>query len=99
MATKKENLEQSQKALAEFFNLAKYLLSDDAPYDINEIPEDNQYYGKARCMSDDMGLDWNNMEHEDSNRLILNLLSDHYCAIQTDEAYVPVLTISFKKAE
>ena len=41
MATKKEVLEQSQKAIGDFFTLAKYLLGENAPYDINEIPKES----------------------------------------------------------
>lgn len=99
MATKKEVLEQSQKAIADFFNLSKYLLGDDAPYDVNEIPTDSLFYETARAISDEMKLDWDNMEHEDSNRVMLNLLSEYFCAIKPDDKYDAVLTISFKKAE
>ena len=48
MATKKEVLKQSQEAIGEFFKLAKYLFGDDAPYDINEIPEDSPFYERAK---------------------------------------------------
>lgn len=99
MATKKEVLEQSQKAIADFFNLSKHLLGDDAPYDVNEIPADSPFYETARAISDEMKLDWDNMEHKDSNRVMLNLLSEYFCAIKPDDKYDAVLTISFKKAE
>ena len=97
MSTTKELLAQSQKALAEFFGVAKYLFGEDAPLDVNEIPADSPYYEVAKEISDEMGLDWNKMSHEDSNRVMLNLLADYYDAIQVDENYVPVLSISFKK--
>ncbi len=99
MATKKELLEKSQKSFEDFINLSKYILCDDAPYDINEIPEDNQFYKTAREISDEMGLDWNKMSHDESNRVMLNLLSEYFCSIKTDDKYIPVLTISFKKSE
>lgn len=99
MATKKELLEQSQKAIADYFELSKYLFGDDAPQDVNEIPEDSPFYESAKAISDEMGLDWENMSHEDSNRVMLNVLSDCWFGIQTDEKYRPVLTISFQKVE
>lgn len=99
MATKKELLEKSQKAIADYFELSKYLFGDDAPQDVNEIPEDNPFYESAKAIADEMGLDWENMSHEDSNRVMLNILADYYFSIQTDDKYVPVLTISFKKVE
>lgn len=99
MATKKETLELSQKALADFFSVSKYLLGDEAPYDVNEIPADSPFYETARAISDEMNLDWDNMEHEDSNRVMLNLLSEYFCAIKPDDEYEAVLTISFKKVK
>lgn len=98
MATKKEALEQSQKAIAEYFQLSKFLFSDDAPNDINEMSTDSPFYETAKAISDEMGLDWDNMSHEDSNRVMLNILGEYYANIQSDDKYQPVLTISFQKS-
>lgn len=97
MATKKEALEQSQKALEEFFNLSKFLLGEEAPYDVNEIPEDHPFYEPARAIAEDMELDWEKMSHEDSNRVMLNLLSDYFLSIKPDGDYQTVLTVSFTR--
>lgn len=97
MATKKEVLEQSQKAIANFFQLSKFLFGEEAPYDVNEIPENNPHYESAKAISDEMELDWKNMSHDDSNRVMLNMLADAFAAIEPDEHYDAVLTISFKK--
>ena len=97
MATKKEALAQSQKALEEFFNLSKFLLGEEAPYDVNEIPEDDPFYEAAKNMAEDMELDWKEMTHEDSNRVMLNLLSEAFLNIKPDGDYKTVLTISFTK--
>lgn len=99
MATKKELLEQSQKAIADYFELSKYLFSEDAPQDVNEIPENSPFYESAKTIADKMGLGWEKMSHEDSNRVMLNLLGDYFFGIQPDDKYKPVLTISFQKAE
>lgn len=99
MATKKEVLEQSQKAIAEFFKLSQYLFGEDAPFDVNEIPEDHPFYESAKDIAEEMELDWKNMSHDDSNRVMLNMLADAFAAIQPDEKYDAVLTISFKKAK
>ena len=99
MATKKELLEQSQKALADYFELSKYLFGDDAPQDVNEIPADSPFYESAKAIADEMGFGWEDMSHEDSNRVMLNMLADYFFNIQTDEKYKPVLSISFQKAE
>ena len=97
MATKKELLEQSQQAIGEYFKLSDFLFGDSAPNDINELTTDNPYYETAKMLSDEMSLDWDNMTHEDSNRVMLNLLAEYYASIQTDEKYQPVLTITFQK--
>ena len=80
MATKKEVLEQSQKAIATYFQLSKYLFGEDAPEDVNEIPPENPYYESAKTISDEMGLDWDNMSHEDSIRVMLNMLADAFAS-------------------
>lgn len=99
MATKKEILQKSQEAIGNYFKLSKYLFGEDAPYDVNEIPEDNPFYEDAKAISDEMGLDWKNMSHEDSNRVMLNMVAEAFAAIEPDEHYDTVLTISFKKIE
>lgn len=99
MATKKELLEQSQQAFKDYMELSQYLFGEEAPMDVNEIPKDFKFYEPAKALADEMGLDWDKMSHEDSNRVMLNLLADAYTNIQTneDDEYIPVLTISFKK--
>lgn len=97
METKKELLEQSQKAMGEFMELARYLLSEDAPMEVTEIPEDNPFYQTARDIADDMGLKWDSINRGDNARVMLNLLSEYFCAIKPDADYEPVLTITFKK--
>lgn len=97
MATKKELLEKSQRAIGDFFELSKYLFGEDAPLDVNEIPSESPFYEPTKAIADEMQLDWETMSHEDSNRVMLNLLSDYFFKIQTDGKYKPVLTISFIK--
>lgn len=99
MATKKEVLQKSQEAIANYFQLSKFLFSEDAPYDVNEIPQDSPFYESAKAISDEMELDWENMSHEDSDLVMINMLTDAFAAIEPDEHYDAVLTISFKKAE
>lgn len=99
MSTKKEQLEQSQKAIGDYFSLSNYLFGDDAPLDVNEIPKDNRFYETAKAISDEMGLDWEKMSHDESNRVMLNLLSEYFYGIKPDDQYKPVLSVNFKKAE
>lgn len=99
MATKKEALQKCQEATVNYFQLSSFLFSEDGPYDVNEIPQDSPFYESAKAISDEMGLDWDNMSHEDSNRVMLNMLGDAFAAIEPDGDYDTTLTISFKKAE
>lgn len=99
MATKKELLEQSQKAIGEFFKISDFLLGDNAPYDINELEDDNPYYETAKELADEMEVDWEKMTHEESNRVVINLLAEYYARIQPDDKYKPVLSITFQKAK
>lgn len=99
MATQKEQLTQSQKAFADFMQLSKLLFGEDAPLDLNEMPTDSPFYSVAKEIADEMDVDWEKMTHEESNSLMLNLLSDYFNAINTSDDYDPVLTISFKKRE
>ena len=78
MATKKELLEQSQKAIGEFFQISDFLLGDNAPYDINELKDDSPYYETAKELADEMEIDWEKMTHEESNRIVVNLLAEYY---------------------
>ena len=97
MATKKELLEQSQKAIGEFFQISDFLLGDNAPYDINELKDDSPYYDTAKELADEMEIDWEKMTHEESNRIVVNLLAEYYARIQPDDKYQPVLSITFQK--
>lgn len=97
MATKKELLTQAQERLEKFFSLCALLLGEDAPYNVNELAQDSQWYDDMKELSDEMELDWENMSHEDSNRVVINALADKYCLINEVEGYKPLLTISFKK--
>ena len=98
MATKKELLELSQQACGKFFNLVKFLFGEDAPYLINELPEDSPYYKDARDIATEMGLKWDSMSREENARVMLNLIGDYFCNIDVDEDYKPLLTISFPKS-
>lgn len=99
MATKKELLEQSQQAIGDYFKLSDFLFGESAPNDINELAEESPYYETARALAEEMEVDWEKMTHEDSNRIMLNLLAEYYAAIQPDDKYKPVLTITYQKSK
>lgn len=85
--------------MQDFLKTCKYLLGEEAPYDMNETAEDSPFYKPAKSLADEMGIDWKKMTHEESNRLVVNMLSDAYLAIRTDDEYMPVLSIGFQKVK
>lgn len=99
MATKKEALEASQQAMKDYIALSGYLLGEEAPNNVNEIPADNPFYQSAVSIAKELNLfdNWENLTYEESDNVIINLLMDYFHRIKTDEEYIPVLTISFKK--
>lgn len=89
MAKKKTEKEQNPalKAWVEFMKLCGLLFNPNstAMYNINELKEDSEYYQSAIDLCDEMEIDWENMTHEESNRVMLALLEDYYNAIQVDK--------------
>ena len=64
-----------------YMKLSRELFRNDDIYNINELPEKNEFYLPAKKMSESFGIDWENMTHEESNRIMLALLEDMYCAM------------------
>lgn len=89
MAKKKEeqDMRQAYDAWMKFMKLCGLLFNpnSDAIYNINELKEDSEYYQHARDLCEEMEIDWDGMTHEDSNRVMLALLDDHYNDIQIDK--------------
>ena len=72
-----------QKTLEAFFRYYKLssLLFDrrrDEIYNITDIPENNEFYKPAMEIAKQLDIDWKNMSHEDSNRIMLSLLEDAF---------------------
>lgn len=78
---KKELLNTYQK----YMRLSRYLfgLGGDSPFDINEIPEGNEFLSPAKVVAKSLGINWKNMSHEESNRIMLALLEDAYKEMAT----------------
>lgn len=65
-----------------YFKLSKYLFASKKPiYNINEIPEKSEFYTPARKLTEELKISWENMTHEESNRIMLALLEDYYNAM------------------
>lgn len=79
-----KNPELTAKAVLEVFQkyirLSKYLFAQTGEfiYDVNEIPKTNEFYKAAKAIAKKFEIDWKTMTHEESNRIMLALLSDTY---------------------
>lgn len=80
----KKNQEPTAKAVLDVFQkyirLSKYLFAqtEEFIYDVNEIPKTNEFYKAAKAIAKKFEIDWKTMTHEESNRIMLGLLSDTY---------------------
>ena len=76
------DLQLFKKTYLRYIELSKYLFgTKNSIYDINEMPEDCVFWEPAQNIAKDLGIDWNTMSHEDSNRIMLALLEDTYNAM------------------
>ena len=80
----------------EYFRLGIELFGngEDAPYNINELKEDCEFYKPARKLAEELEIDWEKMSHEDSNRIMLSLLDDYFNAINVDGNYKFTLQVT-----
>lgn len=74
------NLAEIKEAYFNYLKLGAYLFGKggNGIYDINEMPECNQFYPHAKEIASQLGIDWKTMTHEESNRIMLALLEDLY---------------------
>lgn len=87
----KKKLEVQKKAterLCTFFKLGNLLFGQkEPPYNINELKDDCEFCKPAKELAEELGIDWQNMTHEESNRIMLSLLDDYFNDINVDGEY------------
>ena len=54
-------------------------------YDVTDIPKTNKFYELAKEIAKQLEIDWENMTHEESNRVMLALLEDSFNLIRDIE--------------
>lgn len=73
------------RAFSRYFELSKLLFgAGDGIYDVVDIPKESVFYDDAVEMASQLGISWDGMSHEDSNRM-LALLEDSYAFIRDIE--------------
>lgn len=83
MNRKKKDVENAEAVLDiyhKYMRLSKYLFgqSEEYIYNVNEIPEENEFCRPARKIAKSFDIDWKKMTHEESNRIMLALLDNVY---------------------
>ena len=91
-----------QRTYIRYIALSRYLFAggENAIYDINEIPKDNEFYKDARAIAKSLKINWKSMTHEESNRIMLALLEDTYnamTAVGDKKDLIVELTLKIRK--
>lgn len=97
-----ENKQQTIEAFFKYFKLSGLLFDRrcDEIYNVTDIPENNEFYKPAMEIAKQLDIDWKNMSHEDSNRIMLSLLEDAFnliCEIENSKSIVLQTKIIVKK--
>lgn len=81
------NKHQTLEAFFKYFKLSSLLFDRrrDEIYNVTDIPKDDEFYKPAMEIAKQLDIDWNNMSHEDSNRIMLSLLEDAFNLIREIE--------------
>ena len=83
---KKKTLE----AFFRYYELSRLLFGQkqNEIYDVTDIPKTNKFYELAKEIAKQLEIDWENMTHEESNRVMLALLEDSFNLIRDiDDLY------------
>lgn len=88
MKNKKDNedvIDAATEAVLKYWRFSKLLFAEtsETPYRMNELKPTNEFYGMAKDMADELEIDWEKMNDAESNRIMLNMLSDLYAEIGT----------------
>lgn len=81
---KKKPVEAMTDALKEYLQLSKFLFADpdNSIYDVNELEPDEAFYLPAKKYAAELKIGWDDMSHEDSNRIMLLMLERAYQKIK-----------------
>lgn len=99
----KERLEKKQAEVQKeaidkmfaYFRLGTLLFGQaEPPYNINELKESNEFCQPAKDLAKELEIDWKNMTHEESNRIMLSLLDDYFNAINVDGDFKFTLSVT-----
>ena len=87
--------EEALNSYMRYQRLSKFLFADpdNSPYNINEMDSKNEFYNDAKALAAKMGIDWEKMDHQESNRVMLALLEHCYQSIRLAKSVVIDVTV------
>lgn len=93
------NLAALRTAYFEYVELSKLLFAStqEIIYDINELPDTSKFLEPAKKIANELGVSWESMTHEESNRIMLALLEEYYNKMaEVADTTDIILQVSFK---
>lgn len=81
----RELLEKTCQSLINYLKLSDLFFGNNPVYEMNELDEKSEFYQLAKDLADEMQIDWKNMSHEDSNRIMLAMLDEHFSQVRENE--------------
>ena len=87
--------EEALNSYMRYQRLSKFLFADpdNSPYNINEMDSKNEFYNEAKALAAKMGIDWEKMDHQESNRVMLARLEHCYQSMRLAKSVVIDVTV------
>lgn len=78
---------QTLDAFFRYFRLSSLLFDarEEEIYNVTDIPVSGEFYELAKGMAKQLNINWTEMTHEDSNRIMLALLESSFNTIREIE--------------
>lgn len=83
-----DNKQKTLEQFFQYFELSGLLFDrgrEEEIFNVSDIPIDNKFHEIAKHTAKDLDIHWNDMSHEDSNRVMLAMLEDAYNMIKEIE--------------
>ncbi len=100
--TLKEPVQIAKEAFEDYLMLSRFLFAipEESIYDVNELEPDEKFYQLAHDIADELKIGWEDMSHEDSNRIMLLMLERTYQRVRDSiDAKSVIIEYKLKKVE
>jgi len=81
------NMRQTMASWMRYWMLSDELFNEKKPeiFNITDLSEDSEFLDEAKCITKDLKLDWDHLTHDESNRIMLALLSSDFMSTKNVE--------------